>query len=54
MKATTHNGTKWKPYLDVETDGDGHPMLLDPSEWPKKGMDKKSLIRSYVAVAYSE
>ena len=54
MKATTHNGTKRKPYLDVETDGDGHPMLPDPSEWPKKGMDKKSLIRSYVAVAYSE
>jgi hypothetical protein len=50
----TSSGTNRKPYLDLEMDEEGHPILPDPSEWPKKGMEKKALIRSYVAVAYSQ
>jgi len=41
-----------KPYLNLETDHDGNPLLPDCEDWPKKSMEKKSLIRSYVAVAY--
>jgi hypothetical protein len=52
MSIVQNGATSRKPYLQLETDDDGHPLLPDPSEWPKKGMDKKSLVRSYVAIAY--
>ena len=53
-KATVYGSTSRKPYVEMETDEDGHPLLPDRSEWPKKSLDRKSLIRSYVAVAYCE
>lgn len=51
-KIMTCGSTSRKPYVEIETDEDGHPLLPDRSEWPQKSMEKKSLIRSYVAVAY--
>lgn len=51
-KAVMQSGSNRKPYVELATNDEGHPMLPDPSEWPSKGMDKKSLVRSYVAVAY--
>jgi hypothetical protein len=53
-KATVYGSTSWKPYVEMETDDDGHPLLPDWSEWPKKSLDRKSLIWSYVAVAHCE
>ena len=43
-----------KPYIQLDTDVNGNPLLPDPTEWPSKGMDKKALIRSYVGSAYRE
>jgi len=51
-KTTMHIGTSRKPYLNLETDHDGNPLLPDREDWPKKSMEKKLLIQSYVAVAY--
>jgi len=45
-------GSNQKPYMNLETDDEGHLILPERSQWPKKGMDKKALVRSYVAVAY--
>lgn len=47
-------GMNRKPYMELERDEDGHPVLPDRDDWPKKGIDKKALIRSYVVVAYRE
>ena len=43
-----------KPYIQLDRDDDGNPLLPDIAEWPSKGMDKKALIRSYVGAAYRE
>lgn len=43
-----------KPYVQLETDAKGNPLLPEPTEWPSKGMDKKALIRSYVGSAYCQ
>jgi hypothetical protein len=53
-KVIPPTGTNRKPYVELETDDDGHPVLPNRDEWPKKGIDKKALIRSYVVVAYRE
>jgi hypothetical protein len=53
-KATVYGSTSQKLYVEMETNNDGHPLLSDQSEWPKKSLDRKSLIQSYVAVAYRE
>ena len=41
-----------KPYLELDIDDDGNPILPDPLEWPQKVTDKKALMRSYIVVAY--
>jgi hypothetical protein len=46
--------SSWKLYIQLDTDGDGNPLLPELTEWPSKGMDKKALIRSYVGSAYCE
>jgi len=51
-EVVVQQGSNRKPYLNFETDDEGHPILPERSQWPKKGMDKKALVRSYVAVAY--
>ena len=45
-------GSNQKPYLNLETNDEGHLILPEQSQWLKKGMDKKALVRSYVTVAY--
>ena len=41
-----------KPYMELDIDDDGKPILPDPLEWPQKATDKKALMRSYIVVAY--
>lgn len=48
VQSSTHR----KPYMEVDVDEHGHPLLPNPDEWPKKGTERKALVRSYVAVAY--
>jgi len=45
-------GMNRKPYMELNTNDLGYPMLPDLADWPKKGMDKKALIQSYVVMAY--
>lgn len=54
MNVQPPTGTNRKPYMELDTNDLGYPVLPDPMDWPKKGMEKKALIRSYVVMAYRE
>lgn len=45
---------KRKPYVDISTDQQGHPLLPPKQDWPERVTDRHSLVRAFVAAAYRE
>lgn len=41
-----------KPYMELDTTKDSHPILLELTHWPNTIGEAKNMIRSYVAFVY--